>query len=262
MKLEVQNLYAGYPGNAVLTGIEFTVTAGEIVTLLGPNGCGKSTLLKVIGRLLKPKSGQVLLDGRQVHSCDTADLARKMAILPQFHDFAGEITVRELVGFGRFPHRTGLGMMNANDRQIIEEALKLTELDKLGNRRVATLSGGERQRTWIAMTIAQQPEILLLDEPTTFLDVHCQLEIIEMIRNLNQQMNLTILMVLHDLNLAARCSDRLIMLKDGQVRYTGTPQEIMTPAIIREIFEVEPEIVTGKDGTPYFIPTKSVKPPA
>ena len=158
MKLEVQELRAGYGAKLVLDGVGLTVPEGSIVTLLGPNGCGKSTLLKVIGRLLKPKSGNVLLDGKAVHACDTAALARRMAILPQLHHASGEITVNELVGFGRFPHRTGLGVMNAHDREVVAEVLRMTRLTELRNRRIATLSGGERQRAWIAMTLAQQPE--------------------------------------------------------------------------------------------------------
>ena len=246
MKLEVQELRAGYGAKLVLDGVGLTVPEGSIVTLLGPNGCGKSTLLKVIGRLLKPKSGNVLLDGKAVHACDTAALARRMAILPQLHHASGEITVNELVGFGRFPHRTGLGVMNAHDREVVAEVLRMTRLTELRNRRIATLSGGERQRAWIAMTLAQQPQLLLLDEPTTFLDIRCQFEIIELVR---------------DLNLAARCSDRLVTLKDRKVRHAGTPQEILRPEILREIFEIEAEITTGKDGVPYFIPTGTARNP-
>ena len=261
MKLEVQELRAGYGAKLVLDGVGLTVPEGSIVTLLGPNGCGKSTLLKVIGRLLKPKSGNVLLDGKAVHACDTAALARRMAILPQLHHASGEITVNELVGFGRFPHRTGLGVMNAHDREVVAEVLRMTRLTELRNRRIATLSGGERQRAWIAMTLAQQPQLLLLDEPTTFLDIRCQFEIIELVRDLNRRLGLTVLMVLHDLNLAARCSDRLITLKNRKVRHAGTPQEILRPEILREIFEIEAEITTGKDGVPYFIPTGTARNP-
>lgn len=259
MKLDVQLVSAGYGTKLVLDGVEFTVQQGSIITLLGPNGCGKSTLLKVIGRLLKPKSGLVALDGRAIHQLDTAELARRMAILPQLHHASGEITVRELVGFGRFPHRRRLGVMNAHDHEVVNEALGLTRLTDLQNRRIATLSGGERQRAWIAMTLAQEPQILLLDEPTTYLDIRCQFEIIELVRDLKRRLGLTVLMVLHDLNLAARCSDQLITLKNRKVCHVGTPREILRSEILREIFEIEAEIMTGKDRIPYFIPVGTIQ---
>lgn len=259
MKLEVQNITAGYGTRLILNGIEFTVLQGSIITLLGSNGCGKSTLLKVIGRLMKPNSGLVVLDGREIHQLDTAELARKMAILPQLHHASGEITVRELVGFGRFPHRRGFGTMNEHDHEVIDDVLALTRLTELQNRRIATLSGGERQRAWIAMTLAQEPQILLLDEPTTYLDIRCQFEIIELVRDLKRRLGLTVLMVLHDLNLAARCSDQLITLKDRKICYAGTPKEILRPEILQEIFEIDAEIMTGTDGIPYFIPVGTIK---
>lgn len=259
MKLEVTSLSAGYGGKLVLDGVELTVPEGRIVTLVGANGSGKSTLLKAIGRLLKPKGGSILLDGREVRDYDTAELARRMAILPQLHHAAGEITVRELVGFGRYPHRTGLGGLNARDREVIAESLRLTRLEAFGDRRVGTLSGGERQRAWIAMTLAQEPKLLLLDEPTTFLDIRCQFDVIELVRDLNRRFGITVLMVLHDLNLAARCSDLLVTLKDRRIRNVGTPLEIMTPEILRDIFEIESSIHTGADGIPCCIPTGSVK---
>ncbi|MPN05810.1 putative siderophore transport system ATP-binding protein YusV [bioreactor metagenome] len=259
MKLEVQSLSAGYGCKLVLDGVELTVPDGRIVTLVGANGCGKSTLLKAIGRLLKPKSGAVLLDGKSIRDCDTAELARRMAILPQLHHAAGEITVQELVGFGRFPHRTGLGGLNAHDREMIGEALRLTRLEAFRERRVGTLSGGERQRAWIAMTLAQEPKLLLLDEPTTFLDIRCQFDVIELVRDLNRRLGITVLMVLHDLNLAARCSDLLVTLKERRIRNVGTPAEILNPEILRDIFEIESEIHTGSDGIPYCLPTGSVK---
>ena len=259
MKLEVTSLSAGYGCKLVLDGVELTVPDGRVVTLVGANGSGKSTLLKAVGRLLKPKGGSILLDGREIRDYDTAELARRMAILPQLHHAAGEITVRELVGFGRFPHRTGLGGLNAHDREVIEESLHLTRLEAFGDRRVGTLSGGERQRAWIAMTLAQEPKLLLLDEPTTFLDIRCQFDVIELIGDLNRRLGITVLMVLHDLNLAARCSDLLVTLKERRIRNVGTPLEIKTPETLRDIFEIESSILTGADGIPCCIPTGSVK---
>ncbi len=257
MKVEVRKLCAGYGAKLVLDGVELDVPEHGIVTLLGPNGCGKSTLLKVIGRILSPRSGDVLLDGRAVSLYRTGELARRLAILPQLHRASGELTVEELVSFGRFPHRRARLMSSARDRDVIDRALRMTRMEPLRRRGMTTLSGGERQRAWIAMTLAQEPELLLLDEPTTFLDVCCQFEIIEMIRELNRDFGITVVMVLHDLNLAVRCSDRLVMLRDRAVRYAGAPAELMKPEILRDIFEIGAEFFTGKDGLPYCMPVAS-----
>ncbi len=259
MKLEISRLCAGYGAKPVLDGVDLTIPEGSVTTLLGANGSGKSTLLKVIGRLLAPRSGAVLLDGKRIHSFNTAELARELALLPQLHHAPGETTVRELVGFGRFPHRTGLGGFTARDRAVVAEMLELTRLTGLADRRITTLSGGERQRAWIAMTLAQQPKLLLLDEPTTFLDIRCQYEIIELVRDFNRRLGVTVVMVLHDLNLAARCSDLLVALKDRRIRCAGSVREIMRPDILREIFGIESEIAEGSDRIPYCIPTGSVR---
>ena len=259
MKLEVDNLRGGYGRKLVLDGVEFTVDSGSVVTLLGANGCGKSTLLKMIGRILRPDSGGILLDGKAVARYKTGELARELAILPQLHHAPGELTVEELVTFGRYPHRkSGFGL-SAHDREVIGEAIRMTRLTPLCKRNISTLSGGERQRAWIAMTLAQEPKLLLLDEPTTFLDVCCQFEIIDMVRTLNRNCGITVVMVLHDLNLAAQCSDKLIMMKDRRIRYAGPPREIMKPEILREIFEIESNITMTADGIPYCIATGSAR---
>lgn len=259
MTLEVKSISAGYGGKLVLDGVSLSVPEGAILTIVGANGSGKSTLLKVIARLLEPRSGEIVLDGKAIRSCGTVELARKMAILPQIHHAEGEITVGELVEFGRFPHRRGFLHSNANDREVVNGMLKLTRLEPFRNRPIGTLSGGERQRAWIAMTLAQQPRLLLLDEPTTFLDVRSQFEIIELVCDLNRRLGITVLMVLHDLNLAARCSNILVAMKERKVRHIGAPEKILQPEILREIFGIEAEIRTGTDGIPYCIPTGSVK---
>ena len=257
MNVEIRDLRAGYGAKLVLDGVDAEIPEHGVVTLLGPNGCGKSTLLKTIGRILTPRSGEILLSGRSVSRWKTGDLARKMAILPQLHRTAGELTVEELTAFGRFPHR-GLGMLpGARDREMVERALEMTRMTDLRRRPLQTLSGGERRRAWIAMTLAQEPELLLLDEPTTFLDIRCQFEIIELIRELNRKSGITVVMILHDLNSAVRCSDRLIMLRDGKVRYAGAPEELMKPEILRDIFEVEAEFFRGKDGILCCMPVAS-----
>ncbi len=259
MKLEVKSLCAGYGGRVVLENIDFAVESGSITTLLGPNGCGKSTLLKVIGRTIRPFSGDIRIGERPVANYRRNELARTLALLPQLHHASGEITVEELAAFGRYPHRGFQLTLGEHDRQVIDRSLTMTRMEGLRRRRISSLSGGERQRAWIAMTLAQEPKILLLDEPTTFLDICCQFEIIEMIRLLNREFGITIVMVLHDLNLAARCSDRLALMKDRKIRYEGPPADIMKPEILRDIFEIEPEINIARDGSPYCLPVGSTR---
>ena len=259
MKLEIKALSGGYGAKLVLDGIDFEIPSGKVVTLLGANGCGKSTLLKMIGRILTPRSGSILLDGKAVRQYDTAALARRMAILPQLHSVPGDLTVGELVSFGRFPHRRGLPGLSPHDREMVDDALDMTRLTGFRDRPLNTLSGGERQRAWIAMTLAQEPELLLLDEPTTFLDVCCQFEIAELIRKLNLDRGITVLMILHDLNLAAGCSDRLIMLKDRRIYCSGTPKEVLTSDNLRAVFGIESKIIQMESGVPCCIATGSAR---
>ena len=259
MKLEMEGLTAGYGGKRVLDGISLSVKKGEILTLIGPNGCGKSTLLKTVGRILRPQGGCMLLDGKSVHSMNTAELAKQMALLPQTHSAPEDLTVEQLVRYGRFPHRKVFCGLDSHDCEVVENVLGMTRLEGLRKRNLSTLSGGERQRAWIAMTLAQEPEVLLLDEPTTFLDVCCQFEVLELIRMLNRTLNLTILMVLHDLNLAARCSHRLAAVKNARIRYCGPPAEIIRPEVLEDVFEIKAEIIDGPDHIPCFIPVASCK---
>ncbi len=257
MKLELDHIRAGYGGRVILNDVSFEVPEGGIVTLLGANGCGKSTLLKVIGRILRPQAGAALLDGKAVHRCDTLELAKKMAILPQLHHASGDLTVEELVTLGRFPHRRG--PFDRRGNEVIEDIIARTRLDSLRQRSLSTLSGGERQRAWIAMTLAQEPKLLLLDEPTTFLDICCQFEIIELVEEWSRERGITVLMVLHDLNLAARCSDLLVTVKDRGIRQAGPPGEVLTPAMLRDIFEIEAEVRLDAGGIPYCVPTGSAR---
>ncbi len=260
MKLELCDLTGGYGAKLVIDGVSLTIRDHSIVTLLGPNGCGKSTLLKMIGRILKPRHGEVLLDGKAINRFDTVQLARRLALLPQQQHAVPDLTVDELVMLGRFPHRRGPWSASDRDRKAVDKALRLTRLETLRRRIVGTLSGGERQRVWLAMTLAQEPELLLLDEPTTFLDICCQFEIIELVRSLNRQFGITVIMVLHDLNLAASCSDELIMLKDRAIRYAGPPREVMTPEILREVFSIESRITWSPEGIPYCMALGSTRP--
>ena len=259
MKLDIAELCAGYGSKRVIDQLSLSIASGEILTFIGPNGCGKSTLLKTLARILKPQGGTVLLDGKNVHTMNTALLAKRLAVLPQIHAAPGDVTVRNLVEFGRFPHHGSWRAPSVHDREVVERILAMTRLTELASRRIANLSGGERQRAWIAMTLAQEPEVLLLDEPTTFLDVCCQFEVIELVRRLKSELGITVVMVLHDLNLAARCSDRLAAIRDRRIFRVGTPCEILTPAFLREVFHIEARVMLDEDGVPFFLPSGSCR---
>ncbi len=253
MKLELSSLTGGYGANIVVDGISLTVREHSIVTLIGPNGCGKSTLLKMIGRILRPRNGKILLDGKSINSFHSAVLAQHLAFLPQDHHTAPELTVEELVKFGRFPHQRIPWKFSCRDAEALENALSMTHMRPLRKRPLGSLSGGERQRAWLAMTLAQEPDLLLLDEPTAFLDICRQFEIIELVRSLNRQSGITIVMSLHDLNLASLCSDELVMLKDRAVRHAGSPAEVMTAENLREIFSIEASITMSPENIPYCV---------
>ncbi|BAQ10904.1 ferrichrome abc transporter [Bacillus sp. OxB-1] len=238
-----------------LAEVDVHIKKGEIVSLIGPNGSGKSTLLRLLSRLNAPDTGQILLNGKEIARMDTRDVAKALAMLPQMHDHQLDLTVRELVGFGRHPHRSTYGKPLREDEEIVEWALEVTKLSGFRNRLLHSLSGGERQRAWIAMAIAQRPNILLLDEPTTYLDIAHQLEVMELVTELNETFGMTIVMVLHDINQAARYSDRLIVLKEGRIRYDGIPQCVLCKEMFRSIFEIDADIFV-KDGAHFFTPNK------
>ncbi|MFL0365266.1 ABC transporter ATP-binding protein [Bacillus sp. PK3_68] len=238
-----------------LKDTDIHIEKGEIVSLIGPNGSGKSTLLRIISRLISPKSGEVILDGKNIRSMKSMEVAKKLAMLPQMQDHQLDLTVGELVEFGRYPYRGAYSKLKEEDKHIIQWALDVTQLGPLQNRMLQTLSGGERQRAWIAMAIAQRPDVLLLDEPTTFLDISHQLEVMELVKELNDQFNMTVVMVLHDINQAARYSDRLIVLKNGKIEYEGLPQCVLCKEMFRSIFEIDAHIYQ-ENGKAFFTPIK------
>src|SRR4051812_42631287 len=250
MMLGADNLDAGYPHVAelVLHGLNLSVAEGEVVALVGPNGSGKSTLLRALGRILKPRGGAVLLEGRSLASLPTREVAQKLALLPQGPTLSNDLSVQELVWMGRSPHQGWLGLPNAGDKEAVEWAAKETSIEALLQRNVSSLSGGERQRVWLAMALAQQPRLLLLDEPTTFLDLSHQLELLELVRYLNAEHGLTVVMVLHDLNQAARYAQRVVVLHEGAVYAQGTPQAVLTPQTLGVVFGIEGEIIEGPPG--------------
>lgn len=241
-----------------LSEVDLHIKAGEIVSLIGPNGSGKSTYLRLISRLISPETGEVVLDGQKIVSMRTQDIAKKLAMLPQMQDHQLDLTVGELVEFGRYPHRKAYSKPTKEDAEIIQWALNVTRLNKFKNRMLQSLSGGERQRAWIAMAVAQRPKILLLDEPTTFLDISHQLEVMELVKELNEQFNMTIVMVLHDINQAASYSDRLIVLKNGSIHFDGIPQCVLCKEMFQSIFEINANIFKQDDKF-FFTPSRLQK---
>jgi len=237
--MHTEHLNLAYGERQIVEDLSVEIGRGQVTAIVGPNGCGKSTLLRSLARLLKPAAGGILLDGVDIHRVPTRDLARRLAMLPQSPLTPSGITVRELVGYGRFPHQGLLRGVSREDREAIEWALNVTDLGDYGDREVDTLSGGERQRAWIAMSLAQKTDVLLLDEPTTFLDIHYQLDLLNLVRTLNHEHGLTVVWVLHELNQAAAFSDHIIMLKEGKVICQGDPRLVMTPEAIRTVFNID-----------------------
>ncbi|QSH41833.1 ABC transporter ATP-binding protein [Lentisphaerota bacterium ZTH] len=258
MKIEVSNLTVGYDGGPpVLNGVDLGIKSGKVVTLIGPNGSGKSTMLKVIARTLRPYSGTVYIDDKNVHSFNTRKLARMMSVLPQSNSAPEDITVEELVEYGRFPYRRLLQGFSPADVESVDRALQLTGLETMRKRAVSALSGGERQRAWIALNLAQKPKVMLLDEPTTYLDVCHQFDIIDLIRRMNLQLGITIVMVLHDLNLAARYSDEIVVMKDGAIFSQGRPGDVIKEEMLREVFNIKAHLTMDEKEVPHFVPVGS-----
>ncbi|WP_353096835.1 ABC transporter ATP-binding protein [Tissierella praeacuta] len=238
-----KNLDIGYDENLIVKNLDMEIAKGKVTSIIGPNGCGKSTVLKAIGRILKPKNGMVYLSGSDISKLSTKEVAKKMAILPQTPTAPSGLTVSELVAYGRFPHQKGFGKINKEDREIIRWALEATKLIEFENRSVDALSGGQRQRVWIAMALAQQTDLILLDEPTTYLDLSHQLEVLQLLNDLNRKQGCTIVMVLHDLNLAARFSDYMIAIRGGEIICYGDSDKVMTRSVLKKVFNIDAEIV-------------------
>ena len=236
-------LAIAYEDKMVVDNLDMQIPQGKITTIIGANGCGKSTVLKAVGRILKPKGGMVYLNGEDIRRLSTKEVAQKMAILPQSPQAPAGLTVGELVAYGRFPHQRGMGKLKAGDKKIIAWALEVTKLTELETTAVDNLSGGQRQRVWIAMALAQQTDLILLDEPTTYLDLSYQLEVLQLLYQLNREQGCTIVMVLHDLNLAARFADYMVAIRGGRIIRHGTPDEVMTVEVLRETFQIEAMII-------------------
>ncbi|MDM9623989.1 ABC transporter ATP-binding protein [Rhizobium sp. S96] len=253
--LTANALHAGYGEAEILHDLDLVVPSGKITVIVGANACGKSTLLRAMSRLLSPRHGQVLLDGRSIHRTPPKELARTLGLLPQSPIAPEGITVADLVSRGRHPHQGLFSRWTRMDDEAVDGALTATKTSELAERSVDELSGGQRQRVWIAMALAQQTDILLLDEPTTFLDISHQVEVLDLLSDLNHARGTTVVMVLHDLNLAARYADYLVAMDEGRVHTAGTPEEVLTEDNVRQVFGLESRIITDPtSGRPMMLP--------
>jgi len=234
-----EQITAGYENKTILQDVSVTIPSNKISIIIGANGCGKSTLLKTMARLIKPTSGQVTLDGQPIQKMPPKQLAKVLGLLPQSPIVPEGITVADLVGRGRFPHHSFLKGWSKKDYEAVAEAMEMMNITEFGDRHIDELSGGQRQRVWIAMALAQQTDILFLDEPTTYLDITYQVEILDLLTDLNRKYGTTIVMVLHDINLSARYADYIFALHEGQLVAEGTPSDIITNGLIKDIFALE-----------------------
>ena len=243
VSLSTEHLQIGYGEKIIVDDLNLSINKGEITTIIGANGCGKSTILKTLARVHTANSGVIYLDGKMIHKIPTKEIAKKMAVLPQSPEAPSGLTVYELISFGRAPHQGGFGRLSEKDRNVIQWSLEVTGLASFANQPVDALSGGQRQRAWIAMAIAQETELLLLDEPTTYLDMAHQLEILQLLEKLNKEEGRTIMMVIHDLNHAARFSHHMVALRNGKLVKEGSAEEVMTHDVLKEVFHIDAEIV-------------------
>ncbi|QQT10695.1 ABC transporter ATP-binding protein [Staphylococcus pasteuri] len=244
-RLNGEQVTIGYGDTSIINNLDVEIPDGKVTSIIGPNGCGKSTLLKALSRLLSVKDGSINLDGESIHSQSTKEIAKKIAILPQSPEVADGLTVGELVSYGRFPHQKGFGRLSEEDKKEINWALDVTGTSEFRHRSINDLSGGQRQRVWIAMALAQRTNIIFLDEPTTYLDISHQLEILELVQKLNEEQGCTIIMVLHDINQAIRFSDHLIAMKKGEIIANGETNEILTKDILEQVFNID--VVLSED---------------
>ncbi len=241
--ITTKNLNISYGNVDIVKDLNLNIPKGKITTIIGANGCGKSTILKTIGRVITPKSGNIYINGKDIYKENPREIAKNMAILPQSPQAPSGLTVEELIAYGRFPHQKGFGKVNDKDKDIVNWALEITGIEEFKDRNIDDLSGGQRQRAWIAMALAQETDILLLDEPTTYLDLAHQLEILKLLEDLNKKQGRTIVMVIHELNNAARFADHMIGIKKGRVVCEGSADEVMTKENLKEIFNIDAEIV-------------------
>ena len=254
-RLTACDLQLAYGDHIVIDGLDLDVLDGTVSAVIGPNGCGKSTLLRALGRLLPTKRGHVLLDGKRIDRLPTREVAKVLGILPQAPIAPEGLTVADLVARGRHPHQAWYRQWSSDDEAVAAEALSWTGLTELAERTVDELSGGQRQRAWISMALAQGTDLLLLDEPTTFLDLAHQVDVLDLVERLHTEAGRTVVMVLHDLNMAARYAQRLIAMRAGRIIAQGAPDEVLTETLLREVFELDAHVLTDPiAGTPLIVP--------
>ncbi|ODU23409.1 MAG: cobalamin/Fe3+-siderophore ABC transporter ATP-binding protein [Pseudonocardia sp. SCN 73-27] len=255
VRLRAESVTLGYGDRTIVDDLDLDVVQNTVTSVIGPNGCGKSTLLRALGRLLVPTSGQVLLDGKRIDRMPTKEVATILGMLPQTPSAPEGLTVGDLVARGRHPHQAWYRQWSSDDETSVHEALEWTNIADLAERPVDELSGGQRQRAWISMALAQGTDLLLLDEPTTYLDLSHQVEVLDLVRRLNRDLGRTVVMVLHDLNLAARYSDRLVAMRDGRIVAAGPPSEVITEPLLAEVFGLQAKVIPDPvSGTPLVVP--------
>jgi iron complex transport system ATP-binding protein len=253
-RLAARGVTVGYGGRAVIDELDVAIPPGVITTIIGPNGCGKSTLLKTLSRLLKPAEGSVVLDGEDIGRLRTRDVAKKLGLLPQAPVAPEGLTVADLVARGRHPHQSWLRQWSSDDADVVERALAMTGVSDLADRPVDALSGGQRQRVWISMTLAQGTDLLLLDEPTTYLDLAHALDVLDLVDDLHES-GCTVVMVLHDLNLATRYSDNLVVMREGSILAQGHPRDVITAELLHEAFGLRARVIDDPVGDrPLIVP--------
>lgn len=251
---DIKGLTFSYGTNEVIKGPDLSIKQGKVTTLIGANGCGKSTLFNLITKNLRPNSGEIRLEGKDISQVKLKDFARQVAIVHQYNTAPADISVEKLVAFGRTPyHGFGSPSKSEEDEEKIKRALEITNTEKLKDKAVAQLSGGQKQRVWIAMALAQDTKILFLDEPTTYLDIRYQLQILKLVRKLNEEYGMTVIMVLHDINQSLYYSDEIVAMKDGRITAQGKPEEIITSELIKNVYDVELGI-SAVNGRPFVLP--------
>jgi iron complex transport system ATP-binding protein len=260
VRLAAESVSLAYDDRVVVRELDLQLTDGSFTAIVGPNGCGKSTLLRALGRLLRPAGGQVLLDGTAIQRTPTREVAKVLGLLPQTPVAPEGLTVGDLVARGRHPHQSWLRQWSRGDEAAVDEALTWTDMADLADRPVDELSGGQRQRAWISMALAQGTDLLLLDEPTTYLDLSHQIDVLELVARLHTERGRTVVLVLHDLNLAARYAQRLVAMKDGVLVASGTPAEVLTEELLADVFDLEARIVPDPvAGTPMVVPVRRLR---
>ena len=258
--LRAEDLALSYPtmDEPVVECDRIDIPAGEVTALVGPNGSGKSTMLKALAKQLEPDHGHVVLDGASIQELDTKELARRLGLLSQENEAPGSLTVEDLVYHGRYPHRGFFESVNEDDEAAVERALDLAGVDHLRDDEVGNLSGGQKQLAWIAMVLAQETDVLLLDEPTTYLDLHHQLRVMEVVRTLNRERDVTVAVVLHDLGQAARFADNLIAMKDGELYDWGPPRTVVSEELLRDVFRVDADVDADHPTGPHISPHRAL----